>query len=100
MKHLRYARGNRGRADVQEWTAANALVGDLVLVRMDNEVQPWEIGIVLDPDTQEDNTKRPGLHVPAGVPGREKVSNRWHGVHGRNTYTLWDSSLSSRQLLT
>jgi hypothetical protein len=85
LKYLRFVRAGRARADVMEWKAANARVGDLILVKMDNQEQPWELAIVLDPATGKDNPRAPALHVPAGLQGREKVRLICHGLHGTCT---------------
>lgn len=72
VKLLRY-KGTARATDVPEWDSHKAKVGDLVLVKVESTGQPWEIGIILDPVNNKDNTGELGLHIPAGVPGHQKV---------------------------
>ncbi len=90
VKHLRFVRSGRARADVKEWTPAHARVGDLILVRMEDQEQPWEVAIVIDPITGLDNPRGPAVHVPAGAAGREKVSQLYHGVHRHLLSSSWE----------
>ena len=60
------------------WDPKNGLVGDLVLVQVDPtanaDLRIWDLGVILDPETLSVTTKgQTGLHVPAGLPGRDKV---------------------------
>ncbi len=42
--------------------------------------KPWELAIVLDPETLSDTPRKPGLYVPPNVQGRQKVSCGWLGL--------------------
>jgi hypothetical protein len=75
LKYLKLASNTTG-GNEQNWSVERACVGDVLLVRLEDNAgtrKPWDLALVLDPDTQQDAPRKPGLHVPAGQRGRAKV---------------------------
>lgn len=61
------------------WDRTACSVGNLVLVRVEPEMnedgRAWDLAVILDPVTRHvQDRDATALHVPAGVPGRDKVS--------------------------
>ena len=70
--------GMRKKKNETAWDPSGCAVGDLVLVQVDptwnEDRRAWDIGVVVDPETcSVANKGAPGLHVAAGLPGRDKV---------------------------